>query len=116
MDDATGRPRRMRYSFETRCRAVAAMLTGASPGAAAQAVGAARTRSGAGPVTLGALLGARPRRWARCCSAGDAPAGHGSRDRPSCATSGPSPASCCTWTPRSWPYTSRTNGKAERFF
>ena len=101
MDDATGRPRRMRYSFETRCRAVTAMLAGMSPGAAAQAVGAARAtgyrwwarfrdggwrelrerpsipkrqprrlspdaeaeilaarqRSGAGPVTLGALLG-----------------------------------------------------------
>ena len=101
MDDATGRPRRMRYSFETRCRAVTAMRAGMSPGAAAQAVGAARatgyrwwaryqaarwtglqerpsipqrqprrlsphaeaeilaarTRSGAGPVTLGALLG-----------------------------------------------------------
>ena len=35
MDDATGRPRRMRDSFETRCRAVAAMLTSVSPGAAA---------------------------------------------------------------------------------
>ncbi len=101
MDDATGRPQRMRYSFETRCRAVAAMAAGVSPGAAAQAVGAsratgyrwwqryateswaglrerpstptrqprrlspvaeaeivaARRRSGAGPVTLGALLG-----------------------------------------------------------
>ena len=101
MADATGRPRRMRYSFETRCCAVAAMLTGMCPGAAAQAVGAsratgyrwwaryqaaswvglqerpsipqrqprrlsadaeaeilaARRRSGAGPVTLGALLG-----------------------------------------------------------
>ena len=101
MDDATGRPRRMRYSFEMRCRAVAAMRAGMSPGAAAQAVGAARAtgyrwwarfrdggwrelrerpsipqrqprrlspdaeaeilaarqRSGAGPVTLGALLG-----------------------------------------------------------
>ncbi len=42
MDDAMGRPRRMRYSFETRCRAVTAMLAGMSPGAAAQAVGAAR--------------------------------------------------------------------------
>ena len=42
MDDATGRPRRMRYSFETRCRAVTAMLTGLSPGTAALAVGAAR--------------------------------------------------------------------------
>ena len=114
MADATGRPRRMRYSFEMRCRAVAAMLTGVGPGAAAQVVGAsratgyrwwaryqaaswrglqerpstphrqprrlspaaeaeilaARQRSGAGPVTLGALLG-RPastvgkvlRRW-----------------------------------------------------
>ena len=101
----------MRYSFESRCRAVAAMVAGMSPGAAAQAVGAgratgyrwwrryttagwvglqerrstpkhqprrldaaaeaeilaARTRSGAGPVTLGALLG-RPAStvWARC--------------------------------------------------
>ena len=114
MADATGRPRRMRYSFETRCRAVTAMLAGVSPGAAAVAGGAARAtgyrwwaryqaegwpglrerpstpkhqprrlsadaeaeilaarqRSGAGPVTLGALLG-RPastvgkvlRRW-----------------------------------------------------
>ena len=101
MDDATPDPQRMRYSFESRCRAVAALLAGVSPGAAAQAVGAgratgyrwwrryaaagwaglqerrftpkhqprrlspaaeagilaARTRSGAGPVTLGALLG-----------------------------------------------------------
>ena len=91
----------MRYSFETRCRAVTAMLGGVSPGAAARALGAsratgyrwwaryhalswpglqerpstpkrqprrlgpgaeaeilaARQRSGAGPVTLGALLG-----------------------------------------------------------
>lgn len=101
MADATGQPQRMRYSFETRCRAVAAMVAGTSPGTAAQAVGAsratgyrwwrrytaagwaglqerrstpqrqprrlspsaeaeilaARQRSGAGPVTLGALLG-----------------------------------------------------------
>ena len=42
MDDATGRPQRMRYSFEMRCRAVAAMLTEVGPGAAAQAVGASR--------------------------------------------------------------------------
>ena len=42
MADATGRPRRMRYSFETRHRAVAAMLAGVSPGAAAQALGASR--------------------------------------------------------------------------
>ena len=42
MKDASGRPQRMRYSFETRCRAVAAMLTGVRPGAAAQAVGASR--------------------------------------------------------------------------
>ncbi len=42
MADATGRPRRMRYSVETRCRAVTAMLTGLSPGAAAQAIGAGR--------------------------------------------------------------------------
>ena len=32
----------MRYSFESRCRAVAAMVGGMSPGAAAQAVGASR--------------------------------------------------------------------------
>ena len=101
MDDATQGPQRMRYSFESRCRAVTAMRAGVSPGAAAQAVGAgratgyrwwrryttagwaglqerrstpkhqprrlspaaeaeilaARTRSGAGPVTLGAVLG-----------------------------------------------------------
>ena len=42
MDDATPGPQRMRYSFESRCRAVAAMVTGRSPGAAAQAVGASR--------------------------------------------------------------------------
>ncbi len=42
MADATGRPRRMRYSFETRCRAVKEMLAGVSPGAAALAGGAAR--------------------------------------------------------------------------
>ena len=106
MFDATGVPRRMRYSFETRCRAVKAMGVGLSPGAAARTVGAsratgyrwwarfraggwpgleerpstprrqprrlspaaegeilaARERSGAGPLTLGALLGTdRPR-------------------------------------------------------
>ena len=42
MDDATPGPQRMRYSFESRCRAVAAMVGGMSPGAAAQAVGASR--------------------------------------------------------------------------
>ena len=42
MADATGRPRRMRHSFETRCRAVTAMLTGLSPSAAVQAIGAGR--------------------------------------------------------------------------
>ena len=42
MDDATPGPQRMRYSFESRCRAVAAMVAGLSPGAAAQAVGAPR--------------------------------------------------------------------------
>ena len=101
MVDATGAPRRMRYSFESRCRAVQAMREGLSPGAAARAVGAsrasgyrwwarflvggwsgleerpstphrqqyrlspaaqaeilaAREHSGAGPLTLGALLG-----------------------------------------------------------
>ena len=42
MTAATGRPRRMRFSIETRCRAVTATLTGLSPGAAAQATGAGR--------------------------------------------------------------------------
>ena len=42
MDDATPGPQRMRYSFESRCRAVAAMVAGLSPGAAAQVVGASR--------------------------------------------------------------------------
>ena len=42
MDDATPGPQRMRYSFESRCRAVAAMVAGLSPGVAAQAVGASR--------------------------------------------------------------------------
>ena len=42
MDDATPGPQRMRYSFESRCRAVVAMVAGLSPGAAAQAVGASR--------------------------------------------------------------------------
>ena len=101
MHDATSRPKRMRYSYETRCRAVDAMLGGMSPAEAASSVGAsratgyrwlrryrtggwaglrerpstprhqprrltpaeeaeivaARERSGAGPLTLGALLG-----------------------------------------------------------
>ena len=38
MDDATPGPQRMRYSFESRCRAVAAMVAGMSPGVAVQAV------------------------------------------------------------------------------
>ena len=42
MDDATARPQRMRYSFEARCRAVAMMDAGVSPGAAAHTVGASR--------------------------------------------------------------------------
>ena len=42
MDNATQGPQRMRYSFESRCRAVAAMMAGMSPGVAAQAVGASR--------------------------------------------------------------------------
>ena len=101
MHDATSRPKRMRYSYETRCRAVDATLGGMSPAEAASSVGAsratgyrwlrryrtggwaglrerpstpkrqprrltpaeeaeivvARERSGAGPLTLGALLG-----------------------------------------------------------
>lgn len=101
MHDATSRPKRMRYSHETRCRAVDAMLGGMSPAEAARSVGAsrasgyrwlrrycaggwaglrerpstpkhqprrltpaeeaeivaARERSGAGPLTLGAILG-----------------------------------------------------------
>ena len=42
MFDASGAPRRMRYSFETCCRAVEAMGGGLSPGAAARTVGASR--------------------------------------------------------------------------
>ena len=42
MADATGYPQRMRYSFEVRCRAVALMVAGARPGAAAHTVGASR--------------------------------------------------------------------------
>ena len=42
MADATGRPQRMRYSFEARCRAVALMRAGVSPGVAAATVGASR--------------------------------------------------------------------------
>ena len=42
MDDATPGPQRMRYAFESRCRAVAAIMAGLSPGVAAQAVGASR--------------------------------------------------------------------------
>lgn len=38
MAEATAPTQRMRYSFETRCRAVVAMLTGLSPGGAALAV------------------------------------------------------------------------------
>ena len=101
MHDATSRPKRMRYSYEARCRAVGAMLDGVSTAAAARSVGAsratgyrwlsryraagwaglherpstprhqprrlapeeeaeivaARERSGAGPLTLGAMLG-----------------------------------------------------------
>ena len=101
MHDATSRPKRMRYSYESRCRAVGAMLDGKSPSDAARSVGAsratayrwreryraegwaglherpstpkhqprrltpaeeaeilaARERSGAGPLTVGALLG-----------------------------------------------------------
>ncbi len=45
MFDATGAPRRMRYSFEARCRAVQAMCAGLSPGAAAGTVGASRASS-----------------------------------------------------------------------
>ena len=147
MDDATPGPQRMRYSFESRCRAVAAMVAGLSPGVAAQAVGAsratgyrwwrrygtagwvglqerpstpthqprrldaaaeaeilaARRRSGAGPVTLGALLG-RPASTVgkvlrRLGHSRRPRASHGPR---SCAMSAPTPGSCCTWTPRSW--------------
>ena len=56
MDDATGRPRRMRYSVEARCRAVAAMRAGLSPGAAAP-----------GPSRSAPCWDGPPRPWARCC-------------------------------------------------
>ena len=42
MHDATSHPKRMRYSYETRCRAVDAMLGGMSPAEAASSVGASR--------------------------------------------------------------------------
>ena len=42
MADATGYPQRMRYSFEVRCRAVALMVAGVRPAAAAHTVGASR--------------------------------------------------------------------------
>lgn len=42
MHDATDAPKRMRYSFEARCRAVQAMLDGESPAGAAREVGASR--------------------------------------------------------------------------
>lgn len=42
MHDDTSRPRRMRYSFEVRCRAVWEMLSGVSPARAAATVGASR--------------------------------------------------------------------------
>ena len=139
-------PQRMRYSFESRCRAVAAMVGGMSPGAAAQAVGAsratgyrwwrryvtagwaglqerpstpkhqprrldaaaegeilaARTRSGAGPVTLGAVLG-RP---ASTVGKVLRRLGHSRRPRaprpPVVRYERAQRGSCCTSTPRSW--------------
>lgn len=42
MHDVASRPRRMRYSYESRCRAVEAMLDGMSPAEAARSVGASR--------------------------------------------------------------------------
>ena len=42
MHDATSQPKRMLYSFETRCRAVDAMRSGMSPARAAASVGASR--------------------------------------------------------------------------
>ena len=146
MDDAMPGPQRMRYSFESRCRAVAAMVAGLSPGVAAQAVGAsratgyrwwrrygtagwvglqerpstpkhqprrldaaaegeilaARRRSGAGPVTLGALLGRPASTVGKCCGGGGSRAARASPGPRSCATSAPLPESCCTSIPRSW--------------
>ena len=107
MFDTTGAARRMRYSFEARCRAVQEMRDGLSPGAAARTVGAswarflaggwsgleerpstphrqpgrlspaaereilaARERSGAGPMMLGAVIASRRRitwRWRSGC-------------------------------------------------
>ena len=146
MDEATPGPQRMRYSFESRCRAVAAMVAGLSPGVAAQAVGAsratgyrwwrrygtagwvglqerpstpkhqprrlspaaeaeilaARQRSGAGPVMLGALLG-RP-----ASTVGKVLRRRGHSRRPRAPRPpvvryerAPPPGSCCTSTPRS---------------
>ena len=42
MDYATHCPQWMRYSCKTHCRAVAAIVAGISPGAAAHSVGASR--------------------------------------------------------------------------
>ena len=63
MDDATQGPQRMRYSFESRCRAVAAMVAGMSPGVAAQSItgGAngtvsARCAAGREPIVIATRL------------------------------------------------------------
>ena len=111
MDDATGRPRRMRDSFETRCCAVTAMLAGMSPCAAAQAIGAGRATgfrwweryATDGWVGLHERP-STPKRQPRCLSpAAEAeilaarPAVPGGVLR-----AGPSGGSCCTWIPRSW--------------
>src|SRR6478672_6518505 len=42
MTDVTQPPRRMRFSFESRCRVVALVLAGESPSSAAAACGASR--------------------------------------------------------------------------
>ena len=132
MDDATGRPRRMGYSFETQCRAVAAILQEAvvqavgtpsgghlggaagvpvhpaatvpAPESGAEAeILAARRRSGAGPVTLGALLG-RPAfdRGQRAAAVGPLAPHAGAAAARRALRARPARVSGCPWTPRSW--------------
>jgi hypothetical protein len=56
MVNATQPPRRMRFSFESRCRLVSLVLAGQSPQAAAAACGASRANGLSALVSL-------PRRW-----------------------------------------------------
>ena len=55
MSDPTLPPARMRYSYESRCRVVQALLDGATPEEAAVSHGASRS-SGRPPSTVGKVL------------------------------------------------------------